>query len=396
MGSDGYHLTHEGFKAMVGNWIKYLSAIIREAFPRQSRTSIPSNQTSTPPRAKAMAQKEKPNVDSSVDVNALTVDDSDIPNPLLTTETSESVEDVSGSTKDTKVDEEGKVGTGETVPDPFGTYTAPVNVMSPSSRKEDVIVPTAAFDTALPVSDDESDVDDGGIPSLETVEQPISSLMMLVSPDSSSCNHLDKGENLQLLSNGETFANPLMEPETTEKSSSVLQATEDKSSITPDKEETSTVTADKEEIPTMCSQKEEIFTDTSGREETSTVNIDILASDNTINGLNNNLAVECLEKVKLEETELVTDAPKPIEKAEELVREASKPEEETKEVVLKPIFKLGRSGGEVADMNGEEFIDDEYVVNGGGVITQDPLPSMIHCSGPESTDFEPASGKLYL
>lgn len=278
MGSDGYHLTHEGFKNMVGNWMEYLNKIIREAAPRQVRSTGQPIYSSEPP-TEYLPKFESNTVDEPV------------ANPLLITE-----EGTESSPNLAKCE---GVSSDETVPDPFGTYTAPVTFVSPTSRKEadDEIVTIGETSVPIPNSDTESN-GEGSIPSLETVDPP-------AVPSNSQLSESSEDQRDVLTSYvDDALANPLMESDTIEQS--------------------------------------------------------------VTNKLSNNLH--------------------PTEKEEET--SPDKEVEKKDETFIKPNFKLGSE----ADVNGE-YIDDEYV--NGGVITMDPLPSMIQCSGPQSNDFGPVSGIFF-
>ena len=278
MGSDGYHLTHEGFKNMVGNWMECLNKIIREAAPRQVRYYGQPSDSIEPPKGFVVQ-----NLESNAVNKAIT-------NPLLTNE--------EGAEITSNLANYERVTSDETVPDPFGTYTAPVTVVSPTSRKETDEENLIAGATLVPMphSDTESN-GEGSIPSLETVDPP-------AVPTNSQLFQLNEvQEAVQTNYVDDALANPLMESDSIDQS--------------------------------------------------------------VTNSLNNNVH--------------------PTEKGGELSPAREVMVEKEDEKVLKPNFKLGSE----ADVNGE-FIDDEYV--NGGVITMDPLPSMIQCSGPQSNDFGPVSG----
>ena len=113
MHSDGYHLTEFGFNLMLENWMSTLN----------KHASMASSMDHT--------------------------------NPLLESDTEDSNNQLGANDLNVKVDAK------ETVPDPFGTYTAPSDVIAAKTKLEEESVKNGDF---------KEELDDDDVPNLETVD----------------------------------------------------------------------------------------------------------------------------------------------------------------------------------------------------------------------------------
>lgn len=134
MQSDGYHLTQLGFHLMIGNWTKVISDHINLTSTSLVQSSSTSSTTAAPSSSSPLTTATTSNSPSSCS-----------PPPAIN-----STEVVSSTAM-------------ETVPDPFGTYSAPTDVLAanPLLDGQDV-----------DLDSDGEEWNDGAIPALETVSKP--------------------------------------------------------------------------------------------------------------------------------------------------------------------------------------------------------------------------------
>ena len=155
MEADGYHLTDKGFMVMINNWTEHIRKKMRDSnYNPESPKHVHVQPSSTIQRS-----EPTPLVGSVVDSKPLLDKDASETLPLDSTKIScqkvpEEMTPDESNKEETPVDEE------ETVPDPFGSYEAPCEIVSPKAR---------TISTSGPCVDDPEDLDDDALPNLETV-----------------------------------------------------------------------------------------------------------------------------------------------------------------------------------------------------------------------------------
>jgi len=166
MESDGYHLTDKGFSVMMNNWIEHVKKKMKDTnynpeSPKhvQPSTTIKRSDPSPP------VAEIKPSVDKGA-------------SELKT-------QDILGNSFPDVPDQKTEVETGadeeETVPDPFGSYEAPCEIVSPKAR---------TLSTSGPLVEDGEELDDDALPNLEIV-------VPTKSPNEMNGKSLTNGQSLE-------------------------------------------------------------------------------------------------------------------------------------------------------------------------------------------------------
>eukprot|EP00092_Neocalanus_flemingeri_P014343 GFUD01015471.1.p1 GENE.GFUD01015471.1~~GFUD01015471.1.p1 ORF type:complete len:1084 (+),score=275.69 GFUD01015471.1:206-3457(+) len=173
---DGYHLTDKGFRVMISNWSEHIRKKMRDSnynpeSPKQVQTATTIKRSEATPLVSG-ASDSKPLLDQ---------ENSEI-KPLASTnmtcpKVSEEMTPDESNKEETPLDDE------ETVPDPFGSYEAPCEIVSPKAR---------TISTSGPYLDDPEDLDDDALPNLETVEPASTKL-----PEENSGQALENGHGLE-------------------------------------------------------------------------------------------------------------------------------------------------------------------------------------------------------
>jgi len=153
MEADGYHLTDKGFMVMINNWTEHIRKKMRDS------NYNPESPKHVQPSSTIQRSEPTPLVANVVDPEPLLDNDASETKPLDSTKLScqkvpEEMTPDESNKEETPVDEE------ETVPDPFGSYEAPCEIVSPKAR---------TISTSGPCVDDPEDLDDDALPNLETV-----------------------------------------------------------------------------------------------------------------------------------------------------------------------------------------------------------------------------------
>jgi len=142
MEADGCHLTEKGFDVMMKNWIEHVKKKMKDTNynPESPKQIEPSN---TIKRAEPTAMITEKTSCSVIETNTQTATQNSCP------------ED-----SDQKVEESSAADEEETVPDPFGSYEAPCEIVSPKAR---------TISTSGIYPEDVEELDDDALPNLEVV-----------------------------------------------------------------------------------------------------------------------------------------------------------------------------------------------------------------------------------
>ena len=135
MEGDGYHLTTYGFSLMLNTWREQITKKMKECnFKSSASFALKPESAKILPKADVGLKT----VNGSSEKEETEVDEDDVEEP-------------------TPDDE-------DTVPDPFGSYTAPVEIVSPKTRT----ISTCSIEP----KEDKEDLDDDALPNLEVVTPP--------------------------------------------------------------------------------------------------------------------------------------------------------------------------------------------------------------------------------
>lgn len=142
MEADGYHLTEKGFSVMLGNWIEHVKKKMKDT------NYNPESPKHVQPSATIKRSEPTPLMTEN--------------KPMSASETNtESVQQNSSSeVPGQKAEENSAADEEETVPDPFGSYEAPCEIVSPKVR---------TLSSSGPFVEETDELDDDALPNLEMV-----------------------------------------------------------------------------------------------------------------------------------------------------------------------------------------------------------------------------------
>eukprot|EP00090_Calanus_glacialis_P045897 TRINITY_DN8771_c0_g1_i1.p1 TRINITY_DN8771_c0_g1~~TRINITY_DN8771_c0_g1_i1.p1 ORF type:complete len:1155 (-),score=284.07 TRINITY_DN8771_c0_g1_i1:295-3714(-) len=151
MEADGYHLTDKGFGVMINNWTEHIKKKMRDTnYNPESPKNVQPSTTIKRLEPTPLVADIRPSVHE--DASKATPHD-DMHN-LCTDVPDQKTDDLVADVEGTPLDEE------ETVPDPFGSYEAPCEIVSPKAR---------TISTSGPFAEDVEELDDDELPNLEIV-----------------------------------------------------------------------------------------------------------------------------------------------------------------------------------------------------------------------------------